>query len=87
MNIFNLSTSEVVFSYKLIALMTAIVAMYFFVQLVLLQPLMVTLIFATLMCNGVTFFSAVWSNVSVIPDTMDDIRRGLSLQGLTAADR
>ena len=87
MNIFNLSTSGVVYSYKLISLTTAIVGMYFVVRLALLQPLLVTLIFITLMVNGVSFYCVVWPNVSVIPDTMDEIRRGLSLKNLTAADR
>ena len=82
MNIFNVTASGVIFSFKLICLAGGIVGLYFFVRLATVQPFFATLIFLILLFNCITFYSVMWSNVNVIPDTMDRLRRGLSSRSL-----
>ena len=80
MNMFNASTSGAIFGLKLLCLSAGTVGMYFFVRLALHQPLVVILMFFILLFNGITFYSVMWDNVFVIPDAMEEIRRGLSLR-------
>ena len=80
MNIFNLSNSNVIFDHKLLCLLAGIVGMYFLVRLVFLQPL-VTLMFVVLLFNAVTFYSVMWGNVFVIPETTNRLRKGLIRNG------
>ena len=86
MNIFNASTSGIIFALKLLCLAAGIVGMYFFVRLALHQPILVNLIFLILLFNGIAFYSIMWDNVFAIPATMDQIRRKLGLQ-MQIADR
>lgn len=79
MNIFNVSTSRVIFAHKLLCLSAGIVGMYFLVRLIFLLPL-VTLMFIVLLFNAITFYSVMWGNVSVIPDTVDMLRKSLMLK-------
>ena len=85
-NIFNVSTSGAIFGLELLCLSAGTVGMYFFVRLALHQPLVVILMFFILLFNGITFYSVMWDNVFVIPETMDQIRRDLS-QKLHKTDR
>ena len=86
MNIFNASTSGIIFGLKLLCLAAGIVGMYFFVRLALHQPILVNMIFLILLFNGIAFYSIMWDNVFTIPATVDKIRRELRLQ-LQSADR
>ena len=77
MNMFNWSTSAIIFAHKLLCLLAGIVGMYFLVRLVFLQPL-VTVMFIVLLFNAFSFYNVMWGNVSVIPDTMDRLKNRLS---------
>ena len=87
MNIFNASNSKIIFALKLICLCGGIVGMYFFIRLAPTEPFVVTFIFLILINNGTVFYAVMWNNVSVIPDTMEEIRRGINLQSQTQAGR
>ena len=86
MNIFNVTTSGTVFSFKLICLSSGIVGLYFFVRVAFVQPFLSTLVFFVLFFNAFTFYSVMWGNVNVIPNTMDQIRSRL-VTSSAAADR
>ena len=61
--------------------------MYFFIRLATTEPFVVTFIFLILINNGTVFYAVMWNNVSVIPDTKDEIRRAISLQSKSQAGR
>lgn len=84
MNIFNLTTSGTVFSFKLVGLSGGIVGLYFFLRVAFVQPFLAALVFLVLFSNGISFYSVMWSNVNVIPDTMDDMRRRLITRSAVA---
>ena len=86
MNIFNVTTCGVVFSFKLICLFSGVVGLYFFVRVAFVEPFLSTLVFLVFFFNAVSFYSVMWANVNVIPDTMDNIRRML-VSKTRAADR
>ena len=86
MNVFNVTTTGTAFSCKLICLGSGIVGLYFFVRLALVLPFLSTLVFFVLFFNAFIFYSVMWANVNVIPDTMDQIRKRIIMRSV-AADR
>ena len=73
-----MTASGVIFSFKLICLSGGIVGLYFFVRVAWVQPFLATLIFLILLFNCISFYSVIWTNVNVIPETMNRLRRGLT---------
>ena len=84
MTIYNVSTARVVFANKLLNLSGGIVGLYFFVRLVLIQPVLAMFFFA-LAFDCITYYTVTWDNASLIPVMLKELKDQVRLA--TASDR
>ena len=77
MNVFNLSTSGIVFSHKLLCLTSAITGLYFLVRLSYVLP-GVSLLFFVFAFDAVSYWTSMWDNAPFIPAMMADLKERLN---------
>ena len=78
MNIFNLSTSGMIFANKILDNIGAIAGFYFFVRLISVQP-MVSFLFLLFMVDCAGYRTSMWDNAPLIPAMTARLKRQLNV--------
>ena len=73
MTIYNVSTARVVFANKLLNLSGGIIGLYFFLRLILLQPVL-AMFFLALAFDCNTYYMVMWDNASLIPVMLKELK-------------
>ena len=78
LNLFNLSTSGMVFAHKLICLIGSITSLYFLVRLTSTHP-QASLLFFPFAMNCLSYWITMWDNSSLVPFLISDFKERLEL--------
>ena len=73
MTIYNVSTARVVFANKLLNLCGGIMGLYFFLRLILIQPIL-AMFFLALGFDCTTYYIVMWDNAFLIPVMMAELK-------------